>query len=59
MGGINLILPRQLKEICGADHDNDICNLIPFTKDRNKIFHRQNTSTGLSREDLIDRVIHI
>lgn len=57
--GINSILSRQLKEIYGADYDNDIRNLLLFTKDRNKIFHGQVTLGGLSRQDLIDRVIHI
>ncbi|WP_028526372.1 hypothetical protein [Runella limosa] len=57
--GIDLILPRQLKQVYGADYDKDIRDLILFTKDRNKIFHGQVTLGGLSRNDLIDRVTHI
>lgn len=57
--GIDLVLPRRLKEIYGDDYDNDISDLLLFTKDRNKIFHGQVTLEGLSREDLIDRVNHI
>lgn len=57
--GIDLILPRTLKEIYGEDYDRDILDLQNFTKDRNKIFHGQITANGLTREDLIEKVNHI
>ena len=57
--GINLILPKTLKEIYGSDYDKDVSYLSEFTKDRNKIFHGQITANGLSREDLIKRINHI
>ena len=59
INGINLILPKTLKEIYGQDYDNDFRNLNEFTKDRNKIFHGQITAKGLSRKDLIIRINHI
>ncbi|MBE7645191.1 hypothetical protein J2Q11_00965 [Tenacibaculum finnmarkense genomovar finnmarkense] len=59
INGINLILPKTLKEIYGQDYDKDFHYLIEFTKDRNKIFHGQITEKGLSREDLIKRIEHI
>jgi len=57
--GINLILPKQLKEIYGDKYDDDIYQLLEFTKERNKIFHGQITFNGLDREDLITRVDYI
>lgn len=57
--GINLILPRPLSDIYGADYDKDLNELLEFTKDRNKIFHGQITLAGLGRDDLIKRINHV
>jgi len=54
--GINFILPKKLKTIYGNDYDSDLALFIQFTNDRNKIFHGQITSLGLSREDLLFNV---
>lgn len=54
--GINLIAPKPISTIYGSDYNSDINNIILFANDRNKIFHGQITSSGLTRKDLIDRV---
>ncbi|MGJ1266635.1 hypothetical protein ACR78G_05540 [Sphingobacterium spiritivorum] len=57
--GVDLILPRIVKDIYGLDYDKDIKDLLNFTKDRNKIFHGQITANGLTRGDLLEKVNHI
>lgn len=54
--GIDLILPKTVKDIYGANYDLDLAKFLLYTQDRNKIFHGQITDAGLSRLDLIIRV---
>ena len=56
VNGIDKILEKSIREIYGVDYDSDLELLKEYTKDRNKIFHGQLTKSGLSREDLIERV---
>ncbi|MBL0056739.1 MAG: hypothetical protein IPP31_11280 [Chitinophagaceae bacterium] len=56
IAGINLILPRDLQTIYGADYIIDLNKFLLYTQDRNKIFHGQITDAGLSRADLMARV---
>ena len=59
INGIDRISPLPLNDIYGNDYQADYAYLTQFASDRNKIFHGQVTLDGLSRQDLIDRIILI